>query len=71
MNIGKRALIELWPASVSIIAAITANQEAIEWGLRCAALAVSIVAGLLGIIRFFRPASRQGLSPASVQPPSE
>lgn len=43
-------------ALVSIAAAITANQEQIEFYLRCGASLVALVAGVLAIYRFFRPA---------------
>lgn len=54
----KPNLHDLWPASVSIVAAITANQEQIEWYLRCAASLVALIAGSLAIYRFFRPVRR-------------
>lgn len=43
------------PAFVSILAAITANQEQIEFYLRCGASLVAVIAGTLAIYRFFRP----------------
>lgn len=48
------------PAAISILAAITANQEQIEFYLRCGASLVALIAGALAIYRFFRP--RRGRS---------
>lgn len=46
------------PAVVSLIAAITANQEQIEWWLRCGGSLIALVAGGLAIYRFFWPRKR-------------
>lgn len=54
----KPLLYELRLTLVSIIAAITANQEQLEFYLRCAASVVAIAAGSLAIYRFFRPAQK-------------
>lgn len=43
------------PAIVSIGAVITANQEQVEWWLRCGASLVALIAGALAIYRFFAP----------------
>lgn len=49
------------PTVVSLLAALTANQEQIEWWLRCGASLVALVAGALAIYRFFRPRKRDRL----------
>ena len=54
----KSHLSELRPTLLSIVAAITANQEQIEFYLRCGASVVAIAAGGLAIYRFFRPAQK-------------
>lgn len=53
----RRGVTELWPAAVAFLGVITANQEQVEYYLRIIALAVSIAAGVLGVVRFFRPVS--------------
>ncbi len=47
------------PVILSLIAAITANQEQIEWWLRCGASLVALLAGGLAIYRFFVPKRRR------------
>ncbi len=39
----------------TLFAVITANQEHIEWGLRCGASGVAIIVGLCTIWSLFRP----------------
>jgi hypothetical protein len=65
----KRAFAELWPATISLIGVITARQEEIEWWLRSLASAVAIVAGILGIYRFFRPKVRDSQRDTSNEDP--
>ena len=41
---------------ISSVAVLTANQESIEWGLKCCSYVVAIVAGLFSIWSFYRKA---------------
>ena len=50
----KQHIHELGGFAISAVGAITANQESIEWGLRCGASLVAIIAGAATVWSIFR-----------------
>ena len=50
----KQHIHELGGFAISAVGAITANQESIEWGLRCGASLVAIIAGAATIWSIYR-----------------